>query len=648
MDFVLNCGSATGPLLTGSLPYSSTVDIPTIPLSIVPSSLRFGGVHNGLIITSQTAPQTVRLIMTPGIPWTATASQPFIVLSPSSGTGPALMKVTLGVTGGNPLLSTFPLSVRITLGDASGTSRTLELSLSVYPAGWSTSPFGVIDTPLPNVTGVTGAIPVTGWALDDLEVTGVTICRVAVGGEVAPIDANCGGAAQIFVGNAVFIEGARPDVQASYPTYPRNDVGGWGFMLLTNTLPNQGNGTFVFHAYARDREGHVVQVGSRTITCDNAHAAAPFGAIDTPGQGQTVSGATFVNFGWALTPMPKQIPIDGSTLMVYMDGQAIGSPSYNHYRADVATTFPGLANSGGPVGFRVIDTTTLSNGLHTIVWTATDSAGAISGLGSRYFRVSNGVAATSTAAAMTSIPSGDELARVALDSSPLAGRRSWDAEKPWQNYGVGRSGRAVLRGEGIDRFELALGEHTGQNYAGYVRVGEGLGPLPIGSQLDPGTGAFTWSPGVGFVGTYNLVFVRSARGQPVARREVRFVLQPKGSEHIGAQVVIDTPRSQQDLAQPFAVGGWAADLDAPAGTGIDALHVWAYPLTGGAPVFLGTATYGGARPDVAAVHGDQFRDSGFGVLVQGLAPGNYDLAVFAWSGVSGGFVPAQVVRVTAR
>ena len=92
-------------------------------------------------------------------------------------------------------------------------------------------------------------------------------------------------------------------------------------------------------------------------------------------------------------------------------------------------------------------------------------------------------AAISTSAAMTSILSGDELASVALDASPLAGRRSWDAEKPWQNYGVGRSGRAVLRGEEIDRFELALGELAGQNYAGYLRVGDGLGPLPIGSQL---------------------------------------------------------------------------------------------------------------------------------------------------------------------
>ena len=76
--------------------------------------------------------------------------------------------------------------------------------------------------------------------------------------------------------------------------------------------------------------------------------------------------------------------------MVYVDGVAVGSPSYNHYRSDVATLFPGLANSGGPVGFKIIDTTTLSNGLHTIVWTATDNLGVTSGLGSRFFRVSNG------------------------------------------------------------------------------------------------------------------------------------------------------------------------------------------------------------------------------------------------------------------
>ncbi len=183
----------------------------------------------------------------------------------------------------------------------------------------------------------------------------------------------------------------------------------------------------------------------------------------------------------------------------------------------------------------------------------------------------------------------------------------WDLEAPWQWYGVGGAGRAVIRGEEVDRFELALGEHAGARYTGHLRVGEALAPLPVGSQLDARTGAFTWAPGVGFIGRYDLVFVRWEDTRAMARHEVRVILAPKGSGHVGVQVVIDTPRSQEDVEQPFMLAGWAADLDAAMGTGIDTLHVWAYPSTGGAPVFVGTPTLGGARPDVAAVHGDQFR-----------------------------------------
>ena len=53
--------------------------------------------------------------------------------------------------------------------------------------------------------------------------------------------------------------------------------------------------------WAQDVEGQVTLLGTRTITCDNAHATLPFGTIDTPGQGETVSGSAYVNFGWALT-----------------------------------------------------------------------------------------------------------------------------------------------------------------------------------------------------------------------------------------------------------------------------------------------------------------------------------------------------------
>ena len=61
---------------------------------------------------------------------------------------------------------------------------------------------------------------------------------------------------------------------AQFPTSPRNGRAGWGLMVLTNMLPNQGNGTYVFHIWIEDREGNTVLLGSRTMTCDNASSDA--------------------------------------------------------------------------------------------------------------------------------------------------------------------------------------------------------------------------------------------------------------------------------------------------------------------------------------------------------------------------------------
>ena len=81
------------------------------------------------------------------------------------------------------------------------------------------------------------------------------------------------------------------------------------------------------------------------MTCANATATLPFGAIDTPEQGGVASGRVYVNFGWALTPQPKTIPIDGSTITVLVDGVPVGTADYNHYRPDIADLFPGLHNT---------------------------------------------------------------------------------------------------------------------------------------------------------------------------------------------------------------------------------------------------------------------------------------------------------------
>jgi hypothetical protein len=344
------------------------------------------------------------------------------------------------------------------------------------------------------------------------------------------------------------------------------------------------------------------------------------------------------------------------------------------------------------LGVAVFDSTTLANGVHTIAWLVTDNLGSASGIGSRYFTVSNGAlyldptqgSLTTTGSTVIGGPTSLTMPRAAAlwidsaaalasavnaapgDVAAITGRRGFNLETPLQAYAV-RDGRATVQAEELDRIELQVDDIEGAEgrvdgaVTGYLRVGNRLAPLPIGSALNGSTGAFTWMPGVGFVGTYDLVFVRWSGGQAVARQDVRMVLNPQGSTRVGPQTVIDVPSSAQGTAvvgRSFVLAGWAADLGSTVDRGVDTVHVWAYPSTRSArsgqvpdrgdPIFVGAATYGGARPDVAAVYGDRFLTTGYGITVQGLAPGTYDLAVFAYSTVTGGFGPAKTVRVTVK
>ena len=63
---------------------------------------------------------------------------------------------------------------------------------------------------------------------------------------------------------------------------------GWGLMVLSNVLPNGGNGTFTLSAYAQDIEGKPQLLGRTTVTFDNTSSPFPFGTIDVPGQGATI------------------------------------------------------------------------------------------------------------------------------------------------------------------------------------------------------------------------------------------------------------------------------------------------------------------------------------------------------------------------
>src|SRR6185436_2478369 len=107
----------------------------------------------------------------------------------------------------------------------------------------------------------------------------------------------------------------------------------------------------------------------------------------------------------------------------------------------------------------------------------------------------------------------------------------------------------------------------------------------------------------------------------------------------------DLPSAGATLHGPFTIGGWAL-VDNAASAGIAAIHVWAVPAGGGAPTFVGLATLGDARPDVATLFGAQYAHAGFHLEAAAFPPGVYDIAVFAQSSVSGAFQIMRVVRVT--
>ena len=74
---------------------------------------------------------------------------------------------------------------------------------------------------------------------------------------------------------------------------------------------------------------------------------------------------------------------------------------------------------------------------------------------------------------------------------------------------------------------------------------------------------------------------------------------------------------------------------------MDTVHVWAFSIDGGAPIFLGGATLGFSRADVAAAYGAQFGTAGFQLVVNvPLTIGAYTVRVYArqlstaaWAGI---------------
>jgi hypothetical protein len=307
-----------------------------------------------------------------------------------------------------------------------------------------------------------------------------------------------------------------------------NYQAGWGYMMLTNFLPNGGNGTFKLHAIASDTEGNTITLGTKTIICDNANAVKPFGAIDTPIQGGTVSGSIYRNQGWVLTPYPNSIPTDGSTINVYIDGINLGHPNYNIYRSDIAALFPGYANSNGAHAYFDFDTTFYTNGLHSISWTAADDAGNVDGIGSRYFSINNTGSGRGASSKMHitgktgSIWSHEYLSNIPVNDSDtieiLKGHgKNAEPQRMYPNV----RGEMIIEIKELERLEIHFFDiETGNTVLN-------ISPLPIGSTLDTKKGVFYWQAGAGFIGEYQFAFIEKWQNGKMYRKNITVRILPK-------------------------------------------------------------------------------------------------------------------------
>jgi hypothetical protein len=477
----------------------------------------------------QTGAQTLMIGNSGGgtLHWSAVTSPScWLWVEPDSGTGNAEVRVSVTVAG----LSCGTYTGTITISDpqAVNSPQIVYVALIVYGSGSKNLPRGVFDTPISGST-VTGSIPVTGWALDNIGIESVKIYRKPTAGE---------GSGLIYIGNAVIVEGARPDIEAAFPGYPNNYKAGWGYLMLTNALPGQGNGTFILYANVVDKEGNVVNLGTKTIYCDNAHAVKPFGAIDTPAQGGTASGSKYINFGWALTPLPNTIPTNGSTITIWVDGVPLGHPVYNEKRPDVAALFPTYNNSAGAGGHFYLDTTKYPNGVHTIAWSVKDDAGNTDGIGSRYFTIQNTGAALSQESQAVFTVFNDQGSVFDVDISqihmdyfqPVQVKKGYNRDMAPQILYPDDSGNITVEINQLERIAVYLPgafESLSTERYGYQVIGDGLKALPIGSSFNGQEGVFSWQPGPGFIGVYELVFITRTGSGEIERKQITIKISPE-------------------------------------------------------------------------------------------------------------------------
>ena len=211
-------------------------------------------------------------------PWVAASAQPY----PGFSTSFDADSLTNGA---------HTLFLRVTFSDSSIEdfgNRTVTVNKEINQA-----PFGELDLPGP-AQPMDSVFPVTGWALDDGEVTKV---EILVDGQVV-------GGAELGI--------PRPDVQNRFPSNP--DAASSGFVRMLNTTKFT-NGVHTLAVRLWDDEGASRVIGQRFVQVfNNGRNLAPFGRIEWPIENHYIGVYcdTLGEYPWSAPPGWEPDPVDSS------------------------------------------------------------------------------------------------------------------------------------------------------------------------------------------------------------------------------------------------------------------------------------------------------------------------------------------------
>ena len=403
-----------------------------------------------------------------------------------------------------------------------------------------------IDKPALNAPPVNGQTQVGGWAIDNTA-------------PIASIVVSVDGVRQ---GTAAY-GGVRADVCAVYTNRPGCPNVGWNYVLNTRLLTD---GAHQLAITGRTADGQTSTI-ERAFSVSNigGGGASTHISIGRPNSSiGALSGHTVLG-GWALDDNSTIGEVD-----VSVDGTLLGAAQYGILRTDVCAVYAGRPGCPDVGWGYILDTTQLTDGPHTLEVTAKTAAGGATTV-STAFTVSN---LSSVTRVFIDAPSGTDGAYEGL---------------------VSFAGWALDDTASIVKVTLTV---DGGPY-GTASYGSARPDVCAVFPNRPGCPAVGWSllfdTGQIPNGTHVLGVTATTADGRSATASSSFTVANwlSGAQNDSMRLDVDAPNSQSGpLSGTAHMGGWAID-DRAAITSVQ-VTVDNVPM--------GTAVYGGARPDVCAAY----------------------------------------------